>query len=429
MKLLEEQKKSQPAKVNPVKRFFGALGPGLVTGAADDDPSGIATYSIAGAQFGTSFLWLAWFTWPLMLWVQMTCARIGMMSGHGLAGALGKKFPRWVILVISVALFVANTINIAADLSGMGDAANMLSGLSGDYFVVMFGLFIGWAIVKFRYHHIANILKWLALSLFAYIITAFIINANWDEIAKATLTVKIPNSNDGWGMLVAILGTTISPYLFFWQSAQEVEERKAKGRRMVSSKLYLEKHQLTDRIIDVSAGTFLSNIVMFFIIVTTAFTLHQHGITEISTSKEAATALKPLAGNWAALLYTLGLVSTGLLAIPTLAGSSAYAFAEIFNWDYGLDEKLINARAFYMIIIVSVICGIGLDFLNINPMKALYWSAIINGLIAPFIMVGIIVVAADSRIMRKHESSYWSLAIVTIATLVMFAAAIGMFIF
>jgi len=421
---VEEQKRA-----NPVRRFFSALGPGLVTGAADDDPSGIATYSIAGAQFGTSFLWLAWLTWPLMMAVQMMCARIGMMSGMGLAGALNKKFPRWVLIIVSMALFVANTINIGADLSGMADAANVLSGVSADYYVVMFGLLIGWAIVHFRYYQIANVLKWLALSLFAYIATAFMINADWSEVAHDTFTVKMPKGSEAWGMLVAILGTTISPYLFFWQSAQEVEEHKAKGKRMVAVKAYSEKHELADRMIDVGAGTFLSNIVMFFVIVTTAFTLNRHGITHIETSKQAAMALRPLAGAHAMQLYTLGIVAVGLLAIPTLAGSSAYAFAEIFNWDHGLDEKLKNAHAFYAIIIVSIIIGIGLDFLDINPIKALYWSAILNGLTAPFIMVGIVIVAANHRIMRKHESSVFSLAVVGIATLIMFAAAIGMFVF
>lgn len=413
----------------PVKRFFNALGPGLVTGAADDDPSGIATYSIAGVQFGTGFLWLTWFTWPLMMAVQMMCARIGMMSGMGLAGALSKKFPRWVMVIISIALFVANTINIGADLSGMADAMNVMTGLSEDYFVLMFGLLIGWAIVIFRYYQIAHVLKWLALALFSYIGAAFMIDVNWVEVKDAMFTLEIPHGNAAWGMLVAILGTTISPYLFFWQSAQEVEEHKAKGKRMVSHKVFVEDHELTDRMIDVGAGTFLSNLVMFFIMVVTTFTLHKHGMTNIESSKQAAEALRPLAGNSAMLLYTLGLVATGFLAIPTLAGSSAYAFAEIFNWDHGLDEKWKNAIAFYGIIIISIAIGIGLDFLQINPIKALYWSAILNGLIAPFIMAGIVLVAANHRIMRHHESSKFSLVVVTIATLVMFAAAIGMFIF
>lgn len=424
---LPEQNTPRHHVKNPIKRFFGALGPGLVTGAADDDPSGIATYSIAGAQFGTQFLWLAWFTWPMMMAVQMMCARIGMMSGHGLAGALSKKFPKWLVIIISVALFCANTINIGANLSGMADAANLLTGISEDYFVVMFGLLIGWAIVKFRYYQIANVLKWLVLSLLAYVATAFMIKVDWLVILDATLTPQLPKTVGGWSMLVAILGTTISPYLFFWQSAQEVEERKSKGKRMISHKIYSEKHEFADRIIDVTAGTFLSNIVMFFIIVTTAFTLHANGITEISSSREAAEALRPLAGDWTMALFTIGIVSVGLLAIPTLAGSSAYAFAEIFDWDHGLDEKLKNAISFYAIIIISVFCGIGLKFLGINPMKALYWSAIINGLIAPFIIIGIIMVAGNHKIMRHHESSKFSLVFVGLVFVVMAAAAVMMF--
>lgn len=413
---------------NPLKVFFHSLGPGLITGAADDDPSGIATYSIAGAQFGTTFLWVSWLTWPLMMAVQMMCARIGMVKNEGLAGALSKKLPRPVMLLMSVALMVANIINIGADLAGMGDAAQVLTGINSAYYVIMLGLLIGAAIVRFRYYQIAHVLKWLALALFAYIATAFLIHPDWSLIADAMTTPSIPKNDDEWGMLVAILGTTISPYLFFWQASQEVEERKAKGRRMVIQDT-IERREFVERILDVGAGTLLSNVVMFFIIVTTAFTLHKHGITNIESSKQAAEALRPLAGNLTMALYTIGIVGVGLLAIPTLAGSSAYAFAEIFNWDHGLDEKLHNARAFYAIIIISVLCGIALVFLDINPIKALYWSAVINGVLAPFILLGILLVAANPVIMRQKQSSKFSQIIVAITTILMFGAAVGMFIF
>ena len=374
-----------------------------------------------------SLLWMAWISWPLMAFVQMMCARIGMVTGQGLAGALRAKIPKPILILFCFALLIANTINIAADLSGMADAAQLLSGTSSHLWVVLFGVGIGYAIIKFRYHQIANVLKWLALSLFAYVITAFLIHPDWSIVADQTITIKIPRDKDTWEMIVAILGTTISPYLFFWQAAQEVEEEKAMGRRMLVEREGATKDELLDRRIDVGTGTFLSNIVMFFIILTTALTLNKHGITHIETSKEAAEALRPLAGNLATLLYTVGIVAVGLLAIPTLAGSAAYAFAETFDWSHGLDEKLKQARAFYIVIAGSVICGIALDFLNINPVQALLWSAIVNGVLAPFLLVGILLVARDSKIMKGQRSSMMSTAVVIITTLLMFAAGIAMF--
>lgn len=411
-----------------IKRFFSALGPGLVAGAADDDPSGIATYSIAGAQLGTSLLWMAWITWPLMAAVQMMCARIGMVTGQGLAGALGDKVPKSVLIIFCIALLIANTINIAADLSGMADAAELLTGFSSHIYVVLFGAGIGFAIVRFRYYQIANVLKWLALSLFAYVITAFIIHPDWSLVAHQAFSLSIPKGKETWETIVAILGTTISPYLFFWQAAQEVEEEKAMGRRMRYRREGVTKIELMDRIMDVGAGTFLSNVVMFFIILTTALTLNAHGLANITSSKEAAEALRPLAGNLAMLLYTVGIVAVGLLAIPTLAGSAAYAFAETFNWAQGLDEKWKQAKSFYAVIILSVLCGIGADFLHVNPVSALFWTAVINGLLAPFLLVGILLVASDRKIMLGQPSSRLSQITVAITTLLMFAAAVGMFV-
>ncbi len=358
--------------------------------------------------------------------VQMMCARIGMVTGQGLAGALSKKIPKSILVIFCFALLIANTINIAADLAGMADAAELLSGISSHFYVVIFGAGIGFSIVRFRYHQIANILKWLALSLFAYVITAFIIHPDWSLVVKQTFSVSIPKSKEAWQTIVAILGTTISPYLFFWQAAQEVEEEKAMGRRM-QARLGATKIELIDRMMDVGAGTFLSNIVMFFIILTTALTLNAHGITNITSSKEAAEALRPLAGNLATLLYTVGIVAVGLLAIPTLAGSAAYAFAETFDWSQGLDEKLKQARAFYAVIIFSVLCGIGLDFLGINPVQALFWSAVVNGLLAPFLLIGIFLVARDRKVMVNQPSSKLSQIIVAITIVLMFGAAVGMF--
>ena len=411
-----------------VRRFVSVLGPGLITGAADDDPSGIATYSIAGARLGTSLLWTAWLTWPLMAAVQMMCARIGMVSGMGLAGALRKKFPRWLLVVVCLALFAANTINIGADLSGMADAAEMLTGLDSHYLVVVFGVGIAWATIRLRYYQIASVLKWLALVLFAYVITAIHIGPDWATVFR-DLIPSVPRGSEAWGMLVAILGTTISPYLFFWQASQEVEEEKALGRRMLRSRFGATDREIGDRKIDVGVGTFFSNLVMFFIILTTALTLHRHGLTKIETSRQVAEALRPLAGRFAELLYTVGIIGTGLLAIPTLSGSAAYAFAETFGWRQGLDQKLKSARYFYGIVIFSTAAGIALDFAGINPVQALYWTAVVNGLLAPFLLVGILVVACDRDCMHGQPSSLLGSFVVAVAALLMFGAAAGMFLF
>ena len=419
-------KQKNSPKPKRLSQFLSTLGPGVIAGAADDDPSGIATYSIAGAQFGTSLLWTAWLTWPLMAFVQMMCARIGMVTGQGLGGALGQKFPKPIMILVCAALMSANTLNVGADLAGMADAAEILTGISSHIFVIVFGVGISLAVIRFRYHQIANILKWLALTLFAYILTAFLVKPDWSIIAKA-LAPSIP-SKEAWPTVVAILGTTISPYLFFWQASQEVEEEKAMGRRMLVQRRGATSKEIKDRLGDVGVGTFFSNLVMFFIILTTALTLNAHGITNISTSKEAAEALRPLAGNLAMLLYTTGIIGVGFLAIPTLTGSAAYAFSEIFRWKSGLDEKFNKARAFYGVIVLSTLCGIALDFTNINPVQALYWTAIVNGLLAPFLLIGILLVARDKRIMQGQPSSTVSQIVVLCTTLLMFAAGFAMFI-
>jgi NRAMP (natural resistance-associated macrophage protein)-like metal ion transporter len=421
-------KKSAPRKPNPVRRFFSLLGPGLITGAADDDPSGVATYSIAGAQLGTSLLWTAFITWPLMGAVQFMCARIGMVTGQGLGAAFGRKFPRPLIILASLALLAANTINVGADLSGMADAAEMLTGFNSHWFVVLFGLGIAFATIRFRYYQIAMILKWLALCLFAYVITAFIVGPDWKTVLHDTFVPSWPKGHDAWQNLVAILGTTISPYLFYWQSSQEVEHEKAMGRRMVRQREGATKREIIDRKLDVGIGTFFSNFVMYFIILTTALTLHAHGIKDIDTSKQAAEALKPLVGSIAYTLYTVGLIGVGLLAIPTLTGSAAYAFAETFKWRQGLDERFRGARYFYGVIILSTVVGIAMDFLGINPVKALFWTAVINGVLAPFLLIGILFVACDRKLMNGQPSLWVSRVAVAITMLAMFGAAAAMFI-
>jgi NRAMP (natural resistance-associated macrophage protein)-like metal ion transporter len=416
-------------KKNPVRRFFGALGPGLITGAADDDPSGIATYSMAGAKLGTGMLWTALLTWPLMAVVQMMCARIGMVTGMGLLRSLRKKFPRPLIVIISLALFLANTMNVGADLLGMADAAEMLVGVKAGFFVVLFGVVITVTSVRCDYQQIARILKWLCLALFAYVVTGFIIKPDWSAIARDTVIPALPRGHEAMAMLVAILGTTISPYLFVWQASQEVEEEKAQGLNRVRLREGASQEAINMRALDVGAGTFFSNLVMYFIILTTGLTLHRHGITDIETSKQAAQALRPLAGSFAAGLYTVGVIGVGFLSIPTLAGSAAYAFAETFSWKQGLNEKPKAAWRFYAVFVMSMAVGMALYFLKVNPVKALYWSAIINGVLAPFLLVAIVIVASDSKLMKKQPSSRAARIWVAITALLMFAAAAGMFIF
>ena len=418
----------RPSPSRWIRQLLKSVGPGLITGAADDDPSGIATYSVAGALLGTKLLWTALVTWPLMAAVQMMCARIGKVTGKGLAGNFRQRFPGWMVRVFVLALLVANTINIAADLAGMADAAAMLSGINTHLFVVVFAILISWATVRLRYQQIATVLKWLVLVLFAYPITAFVVGVDWREVARATLVPSLPHTRDEWSMLVAILGTTISPYLFFWQTSEEVEEEKAAGQSTLAERRGATADELQMRNIDVGVGSFFSNLVMFFIILTTAITLHRHGNMHIETTRQAAEALRPLAGRFASTLFTVGIVGVGFLAIPTLAGSTAYAFAETLGWRQGLDKDLKQARAFYALILLSTAVGVGLDFAGINPVKALYWTAVINGLVAPFLMVAILIVARDEKLMQCQPSSRLGWGLVAIATLAMFAAGIAMFV-
>lgn len=409
--------------------FWRSLGPGIVSGAADDDPSGIATYSVAGAQFGLGFLWTALVTWPLMAAVQSMCARVGMVTGQGLMAAFRKTFPRPVLIVAAAALFIANTINIGSDLAGMADAAEMLTGLSSHVWVVAFATIIGWATVHFRYEIIANTLKWLALVLFAYVLAAFTLHPAWREVLRATVIPSLPRAPGAWSTLVAILGTTISPYLFFWQTSNEVEAEKSIGRRRVVDRQGASRDEINIRNLDVGIGTFMSNVAMYFIILTTALTLHAHGLTNPATSRDVASALRPLAGSLATLLYTIGLIGTGTLAIPTLAGSAGYAFAETFGWNQGIDEKLKRAPAFYAAVLSAVGLGVLLDSANINVVQALYWTAVINGVLAPFLLLGLLMVAADRTLMHGQPSSRLGIATVTIAMVIMFGAAIAMFTF
>jgi NRAMP (natural resistance-associated macrophage protein)-like metal ion transporter len=360
--------------------------------------------------------------------VQMMCARIGMVTGEGLAGALRKKFPRWLVALVAFALLAANVVNIGSDLAGMADAAQMLTGVAAPIYVVILGTLIAFLTVRVPYRKIANVLKWLCLVMLTYFAVAILSVSNWGAVLRATLVPTWPTNHDAWQNLVAILGTTISPYLFFWQASQEVEEEKMSGRRMAIRRHGPSQQKINERRIDVAIGTLSSNLVMFFIIVSAASTLNVHGITNIETSRQAADALRPLAGKLASTLYTVGILGTGFLAIPTLAGSAAYAFAETFRWRQGLEQKFKRARLFYGIIIVSIAAGVLLNFLRINPIKALLWSAIINGLLAPFLLLGLLFLVLDKSIMRSRPSPLIIVTLGALATLVMFGAAIGMFI-
>ena len=408
------------------RRVLGFLGPGLITAAADDDPSGVATYSIAGAQFGTALLWTALLTWPLMAAVQMMCARVGMVTGRGLIGALKSRFPRWALLLGSVGLLCANTMNIGADLSAMADAAELFTRVNSHFWVLVFGIGIAWATVRLPYASLAKILKWLAVSLFAYVIAAIHVGPDWGKVLGATVLPTLPHGAAMWRTMVAILGTTISPYLFFWQASQEVEEERRLGRTTVSARQGATPGEIRRRKLDVGLGTLFSNLVMFFIILTTAVTLHAHGVTGIRTSTEAALALQPIAGRFAGGLYAFAIIGVGLLAVPTLTGSAAYALAETFHWRDGLDRRFREAPGFYAIVIVASLAGIGMDYLNLNPIRTLYWSAVINGVLAPFLLLGVVVVASDRRLMVNQPSSRLGRATVLATIVCMFGAIVGM---
>lgn len=404
------------------------LGPGLITGAADDDPSGIATYSQAGAQFGMSMLWTVLFTYPLMAAIQIVSARIGRVTGKGLAANIRRHYPPWLLYGIVGLLLVANAINIAADVSAMGDAMKLLVGGSSQIYTLCFGVLSLLLQVFIPYRLYVFFLKWLTLSLLAYVAAVFAVQVPWDQVLRQMLLPHLQWSTEYITTVVAVFGTTISPYLFFWQASQEVEEQHADPRahplRRAPSEAPLNFRRIK---LDTYIGMGFSNLVAFFIILTTSLTLHSHGISDIQTSAQAATALRPLAGEFAFLLFTLGIVGTGLLALPVLAGSAAYAIAETFKWKNSLELKPLMAKKFYSIIIVSTLVGLGLTFTDINPMKALYWSAVINGVISIPIMAVMMLMASRKDIMghlvvsRRLKILGWSVVgIMSLAVVAMF---------
>jgi NRAMP (natural resistance-associated macrophage protein)-like metal ion transporter len=413
---------------NPLVRYFRILGPGLVTGAADDDPSGITTYSVAGASLGYGMLWMALVTFPLMTAVQLICARIGLVTGRGLAAAIRAHYPRWYIYVACLLLLVANVFNIAADLSGMADVTHMLIGVPPLVSVPVIGLLILLTTIYASYARFAQYLKWLTAVLFAYVVTAFLARPDWRQVALATFVPRLRWDSVYVTTMVAVLGTTISPYLFFWQASHEVEEEKAQGRQTLAQRRGASAHELADARLDVVTGMLFSNIVMFFIILATAATLHASGRTEIESARQAAEALRPLAGDGAYLLFAVGLIGTGLLAVPILAGSASFAIAEVFDWRAGLDLTPRRGRRFYLVFAGAVVAGMALNLIGTNPIRMLFLSAVLNGLLAPPLLLLIMLVGNNRAIMGEHANGPWLNLLGWLATAVMFLAAVAFFV-
>jgi NRAMP (natural resistance-associated macrophage protein)-like metal ion transporter len=415
-------------KNNPLTRFLDRLGPGLITGASDDDPSGIGTYTQAGAALGYATLWTAIVTLPLMIVVQHVCAKIGMCSGRGLAAVLRRYYPRWLLYPTVAGLVVANTINAGADISAISAAINMFVPIPITAMVIPIAVAIVVLQVWGSYRLIIKVFKWLTLSLFAYVIAAFLAKPDWTAVAWATFDPQISLSGQYITTMVAILGTTISPYLFFWEASEEVEEEKKEGRTTIASRRGATDKEIKKEKIDTIIGMLFCNVVFYFVILAAGATLHATGQTSVQSATEAAQALRPLAGNLATVLFAIGLIGAGLLAVPVLTGSAAYAVAEAFGWRAGLDEKPRHAKKFYAVIAGATLVGVGMDFAGINPISALFWTAVINGVTAPPLLVVVMLVSNNKRVMGRRKNGLGTNILGWLATAIMFAAAIGMFV-
>ena len=416
----------EPRERNPIKRFLKILGPGLITGAADDDPSGIATYSIAGASLGFATLWTALVTLPLMSVVQFLCAKIGMVSGMGLAGVLRNYYSRWLLYPAVFLLLVANTLNAGTDIGAIAAAFNLLVPVPIVLMIVPVALLIVALQFWGSYRLIARVFKWLTLTLFAYIGAAFLARPNWREVIKATFIPQFTFDKTYLMTLVAILGTTISPYLFFWQASEVVEEEISMGRKTLEERQGATFAELRNATLDTDVGMFICNLVFYFVIVAAAATLHAHGPTDIQSATDAAQALEPLAGSAAKYLFAFGLIGVGFLAVPVLTGSAAYAVAETFEWECKLDDKPREAKHFYAVIAASTLIGMLINFVGINPMSALFWTAVINGLVSPPLLVVIMLVSNNKKVMGDKVNGVGTNIVGWAAAVVMFAAAIGM---
>ena len=402
-----------------LKRFWKLLGPGLITGASDDDPSGIATYSQAGAAFGLSTLWTGLLAFPLMAAIQQMCAKIGLVTSLGLTGALKKHYPRPVLYLMLLFSFPAIVMNIGADIAGMGAVGNLLfPAIDATFFSVFFTMLLLVLIIYLPYLKIAAILKYLCIVLLVYLVVPFLYRQDWLLVIKSTFVPTLEFNKEFVGILVGILGTTISPYLFFWQATMEVEEMKHKNQIVVNKKIISEMQQ------DVDFGMTFSGLVMYFIILTTGTVLYNAGVHQIDTVEQAALALKPLAGNLAYLLFAIGVIGTGLLAIPVLSGSLSYIITETFGWEHGLDKKLNEAKAFYVVIAISLVLGLSLNYVGISPIKALIYTAILYGMTAPVLIAIILHISNNKSVMGEYTNSlkanifgFAALFIMTLASL------------
>jgi len=417
--------KQKPVK--EAKNYWNTLGPGLITGAVDDDPSGIGTYSQVGSKFGFAYLWLSAFTFPLMSVIQEMCARIGIVTGRGLAANIKHHFPKWVILVASLLLFGANTFNLGADLGAMAKSTQLILPQANFYLLLVIFTLVSLGLPIFMsYKKYARILKWLSLIIITYVVTGFIIGGDIKTILINTFIPHIDFSKESLILICAFLGTSITPYLFFWQTSQEVEEEVAVGKTSIKLRTTdVSPKEIKRMRVDVVSGMFFCQLVAFFIILTCAGTLWKNGITNIATAEDAALALRPLAGQYASLLFTVGIVGTGLLAIPVLAGSAAYCLSETLGVPYGLDRKLKGAYAFYGVMIISVALGFTINLFNFDAIKLLIYSAFANGLIAPIILALIILLTSSSKIMGKYKNHPLITTVGWLTTLVMTVSAIA----
>jgi NRAMP (natural resistance-associated macrophage protein)-like metal ion transporter len=423
------KKRGSPAARNQagrLRRFFSVLGPGLITGAADDDPSGISTYSVAGARFGYAVLWTAWYTLPLIAAVQLMCSRLGMVSGRGLGALIARRYPRWVLWSACTLLVIANVINIGADLAGMSATTASITGIDTRYLAPFYAGLIFVLLAASSYRRVATTLKWMTLVLFAYVLSGFLARPDWPAVFHATLIPHIDWSRDYWATLVAILGTTISPYLFFWQASEEVEEERAAGKTTVKQRRSATDAEIRDSRADVNTGMVLSNLIMYFIILTTGATIHVQGGGQIETAQQAAQALRPLAGAAAYLLFTLGIVGTGLLTVPVLAGSTAYAIGDAAGWHNSLSATPKTAPRFYAVLGVSIAVGLVLTYSGLNVISMLFWSAVVNGVLAPPLIVLVVLLSSDSKIMGRHVCSPWLRSLGWLTAIGMTFAAIAM---
>jgi len=410
----------------PTPKVLRTLGPGLITGAADDDPSGIATYSQAGAQFGLNMLWTVVLTYPLMVAIQSISARIGRVTGHGLSTNLARVFPREAVMGLVALLFIGNAINIGADLAAMGAAARLVTGWNQHLLTIGFAVVSLLLQVLVPYHRYVTLLKWLTMALFAYVAVVFTVKIDWTQVAQHTIWPQLPQN--GWiVVVVAVFGTTISPYLFFWQSSEEVEDEEAKGEAPLIEDPTDAPQELKRIRWDTLVGMGVSNLIAFFIILTTAVTLNAQGVTNIQTSEQAAEALRPVAGELAFLLFALGIVGTGLLAVPVLAGSVGYALGELRGWKCGLEHKPTEAKAFYIVIATAIVVGLLVDYSGFDPIKALFWSAVINGVISVPIMAAMMVVASRKSQMGDFTATPLQKVFGWLATAVMGLAVAAMF--